>query len=343
MSREPPHLLTDLLRDVSRSFYLTLRILPAAVRPQIGLAYLFARITDTIADTGLVPLEQRLAALRSLRERILGLHARPLDFGLLAREQGSPAEREILERVEEALELLRDFSASDQQSIRELLRVISGGQELDLNRFSEASAENILSLRTDAELDDYTFRVAGCVGEFWTRMCRAHLFPNASLDDGELLADAVRFGKGLQLVNILRDIPADLGQGRCYIPAERLALLGLTADELRSPGVEPRFRPLYRHYLAVARDHLAAGWRYTNALPRSCGRLRLACAWPILLGLGTLNALATRNVLEPGRPIKLSRPEVRRVLVSTLLRYPFRRRWHRLFEETAAPLARLLP
>ena len=63
--------LNDLLKATSRSFYLTLRVLPAAVRPQIGLAYLLARTTDTIADTELVPLEQRLDALKRLRERIL--------------------------------------------------------------------------------------------------------------------------------------------------------------------------------------------------------------------------------------------------------------------------------
>jgi len=44
----------DLLKATSRSFYLTLRVLPAAVRSQIGLAYLLARTTDTIADTELV-------------------------------------------------------------------------------------------------------------------------------------------------------------------------------------------------------------------------------------------------------------------------------------------------
>ena len=59
-------------------------------------------------------------------------------------------------------------------------------------------------------MDDYTYRVAGCVGEFWTRLCRAHLFPRAVVDDAMLLRDGIRFGKGLQLVNILRDIPADL-------------------------------------------------------------------------------------------------------------------------------------
>ena len=54
-----PTALNDLLKATSRSFYLTLRVLPAAVRPQIGLAYLLARTTDTIADTELVALDSR--------------------------------------------------------------------------------------------------------------------------------------------------------------------------------------------------------------------------------------------------------------------------------------------
>ena len=64
--------LDALLRATSRSFYLTLRVLPRAIRPQIGLAYLLARATDTIADTKIVPVERRLEALRALRARILG-------------------------------------------------------------------------------------------------------------------------------------------------------------------------------------------------------------------------------------------------------------------------------
>ena len=47
-------MLTSLLKEVSRSFYLTMRVLPSAIRPQIGLAYLLARTTDTIADTEIV-------------------------------------------------------------------------------------------------------------------------------------------------------------------------------------------------------------------------------------------------------------------------------------------------
>src|SRR5262245_20867054 len=142
MAADAGDLLTHLLEQVSRSFYLTLRILPAPVRRQLGLAYLLARTTDTIADTGLVPLEQRVECLQRLRERILGLHTKPLELGELARRQGTPAERILLERIEESLALLRDFSATDQAAIREVLRVISGGQELDLRRFSGASVQN---------------------------------------------------------------------------------------------------------------------------------------------------------------------------------------------------------
>ena len=89
-------LLTDLLQNVSRSFYLTLRVLPVAIRPQIGLAYLLARATDTVADTEMIPVGQRLDALLHLRERILGTSTAELNFGELARHQGAPAERALL-------------------------------------------------------------------------------------------------------------------------------------------------------------------------------------------------------------------------------------------------------
>jgi len=224
---EKHDLLTTLLRDVSRSFYLTLRVLPAAIRPQISLAYLLARTTDTIADTEIVSLEHRLRALDTLRQRILGSTDAPLNFGEFAQHQGTAGERQLLERAEEALALLAKFSYSDQQRIRSVLNTITSGQELDLNRFAGASAQNVIALTTDEDLDDYTYRVAGCVGEFWTQICRAHLFPQAPLDEAAFLARSVRFGKGLQLVNILRDLPRDVRQGRCYLPSQRLTEIPL--------------------------------------------------------------------------------------------------------------------
>jgi farnesyl-diphosphate farnesyltransferase len=328
-SRFTPHV-SRLLRDVSRSFYLTLRVLPGKVRAPIGLAYLLARTTDTIADTELVAPEQRLAALRALRERIQGRSEARLDFGALARQQGARAEALLLERCEASLALLRSLPAADAQLVREVLDTITSGQELDLQRFAGASARSLVALRTDQELDDYTYRVAGCVGEFWTKMCRAHLFPRARVDDAFLLANGVRFGKGLQLVNILRDVATDLRNGRCYLPAERLAGAGLNPEDLLQPANEQRLRPLYHAYLDRADAHLVAGWAYTNALPRRCMRVRLACAWPILIGRETLKRLRGGNALDLAQRIKVSRREVRRLILRSVLLYPWPRAWEKL-------------
>jgi farnesyl-diphosphate farnesyltransferase len=323
--------LNNLLRDTSRSFYLTLRALPASIRPQIGLAYLLARTTDTIADTSIVRLEQRLATLHFLRERILGAHLKPLEFGEFVGQQDMPAERLLLERCEEALKVLEEFSVEDQQRIRGVLDTITSGQELDLKRFAGASEKNVIALQNAAELDDYTYRVAGCVGEFWTKMCRAHVFPGAKLDDARLLADGVRFGKGLQLVNILRDLPGDLQPGRCYLPADELAAARLSPQDLLDPANAAKLRPVYEKYLTLAEAHLAAGWAYTNMLPRKCMRVRLACAWPILIGMKTLARLRTVNPIDPHVHVKVPRAEVRNMILGSVIRHPFPKAWEKLF------------
>jgi farnesyl-diphosphate farnesyltransferase len=64
MTTPQTELIGTLLRDVSRSFYLTLRVLPREIRPQISLAYLLARATDTIADTKAVPRAKRVETLQ---------------------------------------------------------------------------------------------------------------------------------------------------------------------------------------------------------------------------------------------------------------------------------------
>ncbi|MGH7971175.1 MAG: phytoene/squalene synthase family protein, partial [Limisphaerales bacterium] len=291
-------LLFSLLRESSRSFYLTLRVLPGRIRPQIGLAYLLARTSDTIADTEVLPVEQRIEALRTYRECILESRVYSLELASLAQRQGSATDRVLLEKSGESLGLLQGMESNDRQLIQGVLTTIISGQELDLRRFAGAGERHVLALDTHEDLDDYTYRVAGCVGEFWTRMCRAHLFPEADLVEGDFLARGIRFGKGLQLINILRDLAADLRQGRCYLPVERLKSCGLLASDLLDASNEARLRPCYDQYLKLAGDHLAAGWAYTNLIPRKFIRVRLACAWPLLIGRDTLQLLKTAPVLD---------------------------------------------
>jgi farnesyl-diphosphate farnesyltransferase len=322
--------LNHLLKATSRSFYLTLRVLPSAVRPQIGLAYLLARTADTIADTEIIPLADRLEALKNLRERILGQRSTPLNFTGLSREQGIPAERVLLEKAEASVALLNSLTPSDLKLVRDVLTTITSGQELDLLRFEKATPEKIVALETPSELDDYTYRVAGCVGEFWTRICRAHLFPNARVDEKQLIADGIRLGKGLQLVNILRDLPADLKKGRCYLPTQRLERAKLFPEVLFSPTLEEKFLPLYHEYLDKAESHLRAGWTYANTLPFGQFRVRLACAWPILIGLRNLNLLRGANVAQIRARVKVPRGEVYGMMLRSILACPFPFFWRRL-------------
>ncbi|HIE71197.1 MAG TPA: squalene/phytoene synthase family protein [Planctomycetes bacterium] len=322
-------LLGPILRDVSRSFYLTLRVLPRSVRPQIGLAYLLARATDSIADTNLVPWKDRVERLRQFRERIRYTDALPVDFSDLAQQQDNPAEHRLLDHSHEMLEMLDTLMPEDRGQVQLLLETITRGQELDLRRFGDGS--KLASLKTPTELDDYTYHVAGCVGEFWTRLTRQHCFPGTQLNEDEFLADAARFGRGLQLVNVLRDVPRDLRLGRCYLPADELKAAGLKPADLLDPGAWDKLEPVFNKWRHKARAHLTAGWRYTNTIPCDQYRLRLACAWPILLGIKTLDKLDAANPLQPEPRIKATRGEVRGILWRSVLRLPFRGAWQNLF------------
>ncbi|MDR0311498.1 MAG: squalene/phytoene synthase family protein [Acidobacteriota bacterium] len=330
----------DLLRRVSRSFYLTLRILPRAIRPQLSLAYLLARASDTVADTGAIAVDKRQMVLSELRRSIQAVCARrepsapDLSEFLQAADRAEisakdAAERALLENFETLLGLLSGFTEDDREKIRAVLETITHGQQMDIQRFG-GTHEHLNALSTDDELDAYTYEVAGCVGEFWTGLCLAHVFPRAAFNEKRLMSDAVRFGKGLQLVNILRDLPEDLRQGRCYIPRQSLSGSGLTPEDLLNPGAMRRFQPLYDDYLELAEDHLRAGWRYTAALPFGCVRVRLACAWPILIGVETLRRLRGGNILGDPR-VKITRREIRLILVKSVLLYPRRKAWNRLF------------
>jgi farnesyl-diphosphate farnesyltransferase len=332
-------LLGELLQATSRSFYQTLRMLPAGVRRQISLAYLLARTTDTVADTELIPLAQRLDALKRLREHIMGQGSGTLNFGEIAKQQGLPAEQTLLEKVNDSLALLKTLSYPDLKLVRDVLTTITGGQEMDLRRFEKAGTDKIVALETAAELDDYTYRVAGCVGEFWTKICRAHLFPDAPMDQKQFIQDGIRFGKGLQLINILRDLPADLKKGRCYLPTQQLEEAKLFPEILLSPTAEAKFLPLYHEYLDKAEAHLRAGWNYTNTLPYGQFRLRLACAWPILIGTATIAKLRRAGVMQLRERVKVPRGEVRWILLRSLLACPVPWLWRKLYQPTAKAVA----
>jgi phytoene synthase len=64
---------------------------------------------------------------------------------------------------------------------------------------------------------------------------------------------AVNLGMALQLTNIIRDVSADLDQGRVYLPAEDMARFGVTEDGLRAGTMTPEIRDLLRFECERAR------------------------------------------------------------------------------------------
>lgn len=277
----------EILRRTSRSFYLTIRLLPRAVRSDVVLAYLLARATDTIADTSTAPVEKRIALLHSVKSSLRngGID----DFGAesWAHGQRDPAEADLLRALPR---LWSKLQTRDEPVRRLLIRVmdrILEGQIFDLERFRPNSEP-----LSREELERYAYLVAGSVGEFWHDICR-HQIGDYSFDSADTMRIRARhYGQGLQLVNIIRDRRMDDALGRVYLPEPEVA---------RSAS--------------QAREWLGEGAEYCAAL-RS-GRLRYATLLPALLGFRTL-ALSAMQANGSLTPTKVSRSELRRWMCRAL-------------------------
>jgi farnesyl-diphosphate farnesyltransferase len=295
-----------LLKSVSRSFYLSIRLLPAKVRAPIAIAYLLARTSDTIADT---PGANALLRLRRLGDFEGLVRGTPSPHAIAAIQRDivpeHRGERALIAALPEVLESFSKLEMWNWKETSELLGNIIRGQGNDLETFNDPG--RVIALPDESALDDYIYLVAGCVGEWWTRVCFHHLPDYARVPEEHLTPLASAFGKALQLVNILRDMPEDLAAGRCYLPA----------DELRDAGVEPdvlgrapaEAQPVYTRWLARARELLADGRSYIASIRTR--RIRIACYIPWRLGTATLDLLEKRPPILTGERVKVPRSAVR--------------------------------
>ncbi len=301
----PDDVTAGLLRSVSRTFYLSIRILPPALREAMGVAYLLARTSDTIADSDGAAVTVRLRRLEDFG-KMLQSGATTQGVGNIQRDiqPSHEGERALIAALPQVLERFGAFKPWDWKETIELLTNIITGQSNDLRTFSDPA--KVVALADAYTLEDYTYLVAGCVGEWWTRMCCHHFPKYSARAESELMPLAGAFGKGLQLVNILRDMPADLRAGRCYLPA----------DELRSAGADPATlldnpaaaQPVFEEWITKARGFLDEGRNYIRAIRP--WRVRFACYMPWKLAVKTLDLMADTPPLASTEKVKVSRSMV---------------------------------
>jgi len=320
---------TSLLRSVSRSFYLSIRFLPVQLREPIALAYLLARATDSVADTQGISVPVRSETLKMLSNGIQGKASRDVVVDLIAAFvplQEKTSERQLLESLPDCLGWLNQIEPADRNDIRGVLEKITHGQMLDLQRFD--NPQEIRALGTAADLDEYTYLVAGCVGEFWTRLCFRHVRNFARLSEDEMLALGKRYGMALQLINVLRDAGSDLRAGRCYFPEYELNAAHLATSQILS---EPeRFQPIYRAWLDKAKAGLDCGMEYSRAIENR--RVRAATVLPALIGARTLSLLANAGAAALQRTIKVPRHEVRAMILSLAITLASRKQIDAIFK-----------
>jgi farnesyl-diphosphate farnesyltransferase len=280
--------LRALLQGVSRSFFLSIQLLPSGLRRPVAVGYLLARASDTIADAPGLSRDERLKALDDFASAVRGQAALP---DIRSTAGMTPDEQRLVQQLPQCLAALDELAPADQDDVFAVLGHIVRGQRLDVERFGDATAGAPRSLASAAELDEYTYLVAGCVGEFWTKLGFRHVPRFADRPAEEMLELGRRYGMALQLVNVLRDADGDLAMGRRYLPAQEAA---------PQPWIER------------AQSGLECGMRYAGALRNA--RVRVATALPALIGARTLALLRTQG---PGA--KVPRAQVRSLLWRVLL------------------------
>ncbi|OGP09272.1 MAG: hypothetical protein A2048_10160 [Deltaproteobacteria bacterium GWA2_45_12] len=310
-----------ILKKVSRSFYLSLRILPKKTRTPLALAYLLARSADTITDTPVLPVQEKERFLSLLKNEINGAWHEQKDwdhfFAQIISHQNFTDEQKLLQELPNILKLFSETDEKEKKLIRDVVLHLIGGMEKDLIRFAHATKQNPVALETEADLETYCFDAAGIVGPFWTQMLKL-TFPLKIISENEVDQWAIAYGKGLQMTNVIKDLACDLNMGRCYIPLEILKQFNLTPTNLKDPQNKPALDRLIENLIQRALGHLKYAAKYMEIIPRKHATTRLATLLPCMIGLETLRFLKEDpNLLDPTLPHKISRKTLKRVVITS--------------------------
>jgi 4,4'-diapophytoene synthase len=310
----------DVLPRVSRTFALNIRLLNGEFGESVRVAYLLCRAADALEDSW---PNQRGAIVRGRFERFLaalaGGEAALADLASEAASlDGSRADLSLVAHLHHVMGAFRALPKPHHEAVRAGVEVLASG----MARFAARAAdrpEAVPYLDTEAELHEYCYVVAGCVGEMLTRLFETTHGAGSPDSAARRLTLSPIVGEALQLTNILLDWPSDIRRGRCYVPRSWLADQGLVPSDLVGRD-RTEVRAIADRLEALARRALARVPDYLDHIPPPRVRYRLFCLLPAVWALGSLrNARRDPEFPWGARRPRLPRSELWRSSLATLV------------------------
>ncbi len=308
--------LSRLLEMVSRTFALSIRYLPEALREPVGLSYLLFRVSDCLEDHADMPVGRKVELL-TLWEAVLQGSLPAEDFvARLSDLDNSDPEVYVAQQADDLIQALACISPEMRAQIVTRVAESSRG----MARWQQQGP----CFETVEELDDYMHQVAGLVGYLMTDLF-AWYSVRFRARKNELLPMAREIGLGLQTVNIIRGLRKDRERGWIFLPGTFLEQVGISRDQFFDPRYEMLAMQVVEMLAEKAERHLHYGLTYIAAFPSLDHRVRLACMWPLFFAAKTL-AISRDNVEVIRGEVKMSRSEVKEIMRRTLL-WGWSNRW----------------
>ncbi|MCR4820589.1 MAG: squalene/phytoene synthase family protein [Elusimicrobiales bacterium] len=306
-----------LLKNVSRTLYLSIKIMPESIRSDMSLGYLVCRALDSVVDAPQLPRNEKLEMLRLVRGIDNEDNCRRMaEAGKrLAPETANAGEAELLSKFGTILNIYHETPEARRPLLKMLFSGIAEGMETDIKHFD---GTNLAAFAKEEDVDRYCHLIGGVPGIFWASLYRKYfLARNPGEKNLPSAEDGDRIGKALQITNILKDIAADIKNGRCYIPLSDLESAGLKPEDLRKPENFQKLRPIINKWLLWGISNLDCSERFMQTIPKRDCALRAAVIWPVYWSEDTFAAVAKANVLDSSRRPKISRRRIYSTIMAT--------------------------
>ncbi len=305
----------ELLQGVSRSFAFTIPQLPPRLRLAVANAYLLCRVADTIEDEPMMTNPQKrefLARWSEVVQSCRGADSFADELGALLSESTPTSERSLVADTAHVIGITRDLGSAQQQAMSHCIEVMTEG----MSTFQEQASLDGLADVT--ELDRYCYHVAGIVGEMLTELFCDYSDSVAENREG-LLALSASHGQGLQMTNILKDLWDDQSRGVCWLPRSVFRSAGFELRNLAPGQDDPGFVEGLNRLVAITGHHLMNALRYVLLLPARESGIRRHCLWSLGMAVLTLRRIHAMPSFRSGNDVKISRRQVKTIVVSTSL------------------------